>query len=55
MRITNNMINERSLFNIQQSLYRIARMHDKLSSAKKYNIQATMQLLQLVHRIYQVG
>ncbi len=35
MRITNNMINERSLFNIQQSLYRIARMHDKLSSGKE--------------------
>lgn len=35
MRITNNMINERTLFNIQQSLYRIARMHDKLSSGKE--------------------
>lgn len=35
MRITNNMINERSLFNIQQSLYRIARLHDKLSSGKE--------------------
>ncbi|WP_448375130.1 flagellar hook-associated protein FlgL [Fervidobacterium sp.] len=35
MRITNNMINERALFNIQNSLYRIARMHDKLSSGKE--------------------
>uniref|UniRef100_A0A7C4CE21 Flagellar hook-associated protein 3 n=1 Tax=Fervidobacterium thailandense TaxID=1008305 RepID=A0A7C4CE21_9BACT len=35
MRITNNMINERTLFNIQQSLYRIARLHDKLSSGKE--------------------
>ncbi len=37
MRITNNMINDRSLFNIQNSLYRIARLHDKLSSGK--NVQ----------------
>lgn len=35
MRITNNMINDRTLFNIQQSLYRIARMHDRLSSGKQ--------------------
>ncbi|MGQ9856623.1 MAG: flagellar hook-associated protein FlgL [Fervidobacterium sp.] len=35
MRITNNMINDRSLFNIQQNLYRIAKMNDKLSSGKE--------------------
>jgi len=35
MRITNNMINDRALFNIQQSLNRIAKLNDKLSSGKE--------------------
>ncbi|ACJ75021.1 flagellar hook-associated protein 3 [Thermosipho africanus TCF52B] len=35
MRITNGMINERTLFNIQHSLYRISKLHDKLSSGKE--------------------
>ena len=35
MRITNNMISDRSLFNIQQSLNRIAKLNDKLSSGKE--------------------
>ncbi|QTA38195.1 flagellar hook-associated protein FlgL [Thermosipho ferrireducens] len=35
MRITNGMINERTLFNIQHSLYRIGKLHDKLSSGKE--------------------
>ncbi|ANQ53433.1 flagellar hook protein FlgL [Thermosipho sp. 1063] len=35
MRITNGMINERTLFNIQKSLYRISKLHDKLSSGKE--------------------